>query len=181
MLKSKKQGIILSFILFLICCALVYLFQLSIFRAFLIPILGVQVALTPRPMNGQLAKGIEILLLLGVVFIHLFVLEVSTDTSLFAVFLCSLFFFLGSLCNQIPYNPWIGIRIPSTRNDEGNWKATHQFLAYLSYPVSFLTLLLYPHLDMNLVVAISFSAWIALPLIYSIWIYPRIIAKNSAH
>ncbi|RSJ10281.1 hypothetical protein D8824_07740 [Streptococcus intermedius] len=95
------------------------------------------------------------------------------DTKLSLFLLCSVIIFIGNLCSLIPYNPFIGIRIFSTRNDEGNWKATHNMLADLSIPVSCLILLLSNFLNMNIVVTVSFTIWLILPIIYSIWFYPK--------
>lgn len=116
--------------------------------------------------------------LLTLVFAAIMVLSVVNsnmiiDTKLSLFLLCSVIIFIGNLCSLIPYNPFIGIRIFSTRNDEGNWKATHNMLANLSIPVSCLIFLLSNFLNMNIVVTVSFTIWIILPIIYSIWFYPK--------
>lgn len=117
--------------------------------------------------------------LLTLVFMVIMILSIVNsnmiiDKKLSLFLLCSIIIFIGNLCSLIPYNPFIGIRIFSTRNDEGNWKATHNMLADLSIPVSCLILLLSNFLNVNTVVAISFTIWLILPIIYSIWIYPKI-------
>ncbi|MGT2636970.1 SdpI family protein [Streptococcus ratti] len=95
------------------------------------------------------------------------------DTKLSLFLLCSVIIFIGNLCSFIPYNPFIGIRIFSTRNDEENWKATHNVLAKLSIPVCCLILLLSNFLNMTIVITISFTIWLILPIIYSVWFYPK--------
>lgn len=118
-------------------------------------------------------RWLSALLFVGIMVLSTIYSNMILDTKLSLFLLCSVIIFIGNLCSLIPYNPFIGIRIFSTRNDEGNWRATHNVLADLSIPVSCLILLLSNFLNMNTVVTISFTLWLALPIIYSIWIYPK--------
>lgn len=98
--------------------------------------------------------------------------QIDVGSKLFLFLLCSSMIFISGLCSHIPYNPFIGIRIFSTRNDAANWEATHKVLANLSIPISCLLLILSNFFDMQTAIVISFSIWLILPIIYSIWFYP---------
>ncbi|EJN93237.1 hypothetical protein D822_07703 [Streptococcus ratti FA-1 = DSM 20564] len=116
--------------------------------------------------------------LLMLVFVVIMILSIVNsnmiiDTKLSLFLLCSVIIFIGNLCSFIPYNPFIGIRTFSTRNDEENWKATHNVLAKLNIPVCCLILLLSNFLNMTIVITISFTIWLILPIIYSVWFYPK--------
>ena len=93
---------------------------------------------------------------------------ILTSSDLSLLVLCSLTLSIGYLPTVLSYNPFIGIRIFSTRYSGENWQATHALLAFLSLPVSCLIIpLSYVMTSKNLIV-LTYSLWIVIPLIYSI-------------
>ncbi|PMR66692.1 hypothetical protein C1I62_00775 [Streptococcus intermedius] len=171
--KFNKLLMIISFIAFLITYYLTSYQYSSIVGLVYTLLITIQVLVF---FNNNVKNNLHWLLTLA--FAVIMVLSVVNssaviDTKLSLFLLCSVIIFIGNLCSLIPYNPFIGIRIFSTRNDEGNWRATHNILADLSIPISCLILFLSNFLNLNIVVTISFIIWLILPIIYSIWIYPK--------
>lgn len=93
---------------------------------------------------------------------------ILTSSDLSLLLLCSLTLSIGYLPSVLPYNPFIGIRIFSTRYSEENWRATHVFFAFLSLPVSCLIIPLSYIMPPNSLIALSYSLWLTIPIIYSI-------------
>lgn len=88
-------------------------------------------------LNNRVKRPLQIILtVISTVFIFLCSLntQIQHDLSLFLI--CAGILFIGNLSTSLAYNPFIGIRIFSTRNDPKNWQATHQLLALLSIPIS---------------------------------------------
>lgn len=171
--KFNKLLMIISFIAFLITYYLTSYQYSSIVGLVYTLLITIQVLVF---FNNNVKNNLHWLLTLAfAVIMVLSVVNSSTviDTKLSLFLLCSVVIFIGNLCSLIPYNPFIGIRIFSTRNDEGNWRVTHNILADLSIPISCLILFLSNFLNLNTVVTISFIIWLILPIIYSIWIYPK--------
>ena len=125
-------------------------------------------------LNNRVKRPLQIILtVISTVFIFLCSLntQIQHDLSLFLI--CAGILFIGNLSTSLAYNPFIGIRIFSTRNDPKNWQATHQLLALLSIPISCGILLFCTIFNGNIVVPSSLIIWAVFPIIYSVWIYPK--------
>ena len=125
-------------------------------------------------LNNRVKRPLQIILtVISTVFIFLCSLntQIQHDLSLFLI--CAGILFIGNLSTSLAYNPFIGIRIFSTRNDPKNWQATHQLLALLSIPISCGILLFCTIFNGNIVVPSALIIWVIFPIIYSVWIYPK--------
>ncbi|CAI3313002.1 SdpI family protein [Enterococcus cecorum] len=125
-------------------------------------------------LNNCVKRPLQIILtIISTVFILLCSLntQIQHDLSLFLI--CAGILFMGNLSTSLAYNPFIGIRIFSTRNDPKNWHATHQLLALLSSPISCGILLFCTIFNGNIVVPSALIIWVIFPIIYSVWIYPK--------
>ena len=125
-------------------------------------------------LNNCVKRPLQfILTIISTVFIFLCSLntQIQHDLSLFLI--CAGILFIGNLSTSLAYNPFIGIRIFSTRNDPKNWQATHQLLALLSIPISCSILLFCTIVNVNIVVPSALIIWVVFPIIYSVWIYPK--------
>ena len=83
--------------------------------------------------------------------------QIQHDLSLFLI--CAGILFIGNLSTSLAYNPFIGIRIFSTRNDSKNWQSTHQLLALLSVPISCGILLFCTIFNGNIIVPSALIIW----------------------
>lgn len=125
-------------------------------------------------LNNRVKRPLQIILtVISIVFIFLCSLntQIQHDLSLFLI--CAGILFIGNLSTSLAYNPFIGIRIFSTRNDPKNWQATHQLLALLSIPISCGILLFCTIFNGNIIVPSALIIWVIFPIIYSVWIYPK--------
>ena len=125
-------------------------------------------------LNNCVKRPLQfILTIISTVFILLCSLntQIQHDLSLFLI--CAGILFIGNLSTILAYNPFIGIRIFSTRNDPKNWQATHQLLALLSIPISCGILLFCTIFNGNIIIPSALIIWVIFPIIYSVWIYPK--------
>lgn len=125
-------------------------------------------------LNNRVKRPLQIILtVISTVFIFLCSLntQIQHDLSLFLI--CGGILFIGNLSTSLAYNPFIGIRIFSTRNDPKNWHATHQLLALLSIPISCGILLFCTIFNGNIIIPSALIIWVIFPIIYSVWIYPK--------
>lgn len=63
------------------------------------------------------------------------------------VLICVFMIGFGNLTPKIPYNKFIGLRLPWTLLDEQTWVVAHRVLGYLSFPLSFIYIALIPYVD----------------------------------
>lgn len=170
---NSNVFMIISFLSFLIAYYLTRNQYSTIIGMSYTLLISIQVLVSFRNGIKNNLRWLSTLMFVVIMVLSVINTNMIINTKLSLLLLCSFVIFIGNLCSLIPYNPFIGIRIFSTRNDEGNWKATHNMLANLSIPVSCLILLLSNVLNINAIVTISFILWLVLPIIYSIWLYPK--------
>lgn len=173
MMKRNNLFMIVSFVIFIVTYYVTNNRYSSIIGLIYTLLITFQVAIFFYDKSKNVLNLLPALFFAAIMFFSIVKSKMVVDTRLSLFLLCSIVIFVGNLCSHIPYNPFIGIRIFSTRNDAGNWRATHHILASLSIPISCLILILSNFFNMSTVVTISFSVWLILPIVYSIWIYPR--------
>ncbi len=81
---------------------------------------------------------------------------------------------MGNYLKTIQPNYFIGIRVPWTLEDPGNWKQTHKIASYFWVGGSVLLFLLYPFFPMETYSHIFFGTVIAMtliPVIYSFYLF----------
>lgn len=79
---------------------------------------------------------------------------------------------IGSTAPKIPFNRYMGLRLPWTVRDEDAWKAAHTWLGYITFPVILIMIAAY-FLNIALVEVVKYGilSWIAIPAVYSGWVY----------
>ena len=77
----------------------------------------------------------------------------------------------GNLSHKIPFNRYLGLRLPWTIRDEDTWKVAHKILGYLSFPVAISLFTFSFFFKIELVATISILTWILIPGIYSLLFY----------
>ena len=86
---------------------------------------------------------------------------------------------IGTAAPKIPFNRYMGLRLPWTIRDEETWNIAHKILGYITYPI--IALILIGSLFGNPETYIKFSilTWIAIPGIYSAWFYYQKFRKQT--
>lgn len=77
----------------------------------------------------------------------------------------------GNLSPKIPFNRYLGLRLPWTIRDEDTWKAAHRVVGYLSFPIAIAMFALSFFFSTDKVVPICILIWIIVPSIYSLVFY----------
>lgn len=93
----------------------------------------------------------------------------QTGKVVVALLICLLMVGFGNLSPKVPYNKFIGLRLPWTLLDAQTWVVAHRLLGYLSFPLSFVYLALIPYVaDFRLLTFCIFVVlWLGLPALLS--------------
>lgn len=105
-----------------------------------------------KSINGSLPESVEIIL------VALFIL------------------FFGNLSPKIPFNRYMGLRLPWTIRDEDTFRIAHRLLGYLSVPCGILMILCAYFNNTNLALIFFFS-WILIPSLHSLNFYNKKMKK----
>lgn len=84
----------------------------------------------------------------------------------------------GNLSPKIPFNRYMGLRLPWTIRDEETWKLAHRVLGYTAFPVGILMFIGAFFFNISIVMSIGILAWILIPGLYSLWFFYK---KYKAH
>ncbi|WP_097027644.1 SdpI family protein [Clostridium peptidivorans] len=103
----------------------------------------------------------------------------SKNNELIIVGLISVFIMaFGNVSPKIPFNRYLGLRLPWTIRDEETWKIAHKVLGYVSFPLAIIQFILVFFFSMDKVTTASILTWIAIPGLYSLRFYYKKM-KNS--
>jgi len=85
------------------------------------------------------------------------------------ILICIFMIGFGNLSPKVPYNKFLGLRLPWTLLDEQTWIVAHRVLCYLSFPLSFIYIALIPYVkDVKaLTFCIFVVLWIGLSALIS--------------
>ena len=79
---------------------------------------------------------------------------------------------IGGSAPKLPFNRYMGLRLPWTVRDEETWNVAHKWLSYVTFPVIILMITAYFfNIERVEVVKYGVLSWIAIPAAYSGWIY----------
>lgn len=82
-----------------------------------------------------------------------------------------LIMFFGNLSPKIPFNRYLGFRLPWTIRDEDTWKIAHKILGYLSFPIAIAMFILTFYFSVDKIAPICIIIWILIPGLYSLLFY----------
>jgi uncharacterized membrane protein len=104
-----------------------------------------------NPLEGRIPKGTkDILLVAGV----------------------SLFMMLfGNIAPKIPFNRYVGLRLPWTVRDEDTWRLAHKLVGYTAFPLAIIQFVLVFFMKAESIVTVCILLWVAIPGIYSGWFF----------
>lgn len=74
--------------------------------------------------------------------------------------------YFGNLAPKIPFNRYLGLRLPWTIRDEQTFKLAHKILGYLSFPIG-IFLILTSHLHSKNIIVICIIIWLFIPSLIS--------------
>ena len=98
----------------------------------------------------------------------------STTERMFAnAFIIIIIVWFGNIAGKIPFNRYIGLRLPWLLADEETWNIGHRLLEYCSLPLAIIYLGLIPFVNnKNLAICIV-ALWIIIPGVISYLFYRR--------
>lgn len=77
----------------------------------------------------------------------------------------------GNLAPKIPFNRYIGLRLPWTVRDEDTWKLAHKIVGFTAFPIAVIQFILVFFFKAEVIAPIFILLWIAIPGLYSGWFY----------
>lgn len=124
-----------------------------------------------------------LIIIIGCVFSILSPIKSSLDpktNEILLVGLCSIFImFFGNLAPKIPFNIYMGLRLPWTVRDEDTWRGAHRILGYVSFPIGIVMFVLSFFFKSETIVVTGILTWIIIPSIYSLVFYYKKIKGIS--
>lgn len=99
-------------------------------------------------------------------------LSITEDNKTLVIGLMSVFMmFFGNLSPKIPFNRYLGLRLPWTVRDEQTWKIAHRLVGYLSFPIAIIMFIMSFFFSGETVGSIGILSWIIIPGLYSFVFY----------
>lgn len=96
----------------------------------------------------------------------------SKNNEILLVGLVSIFIMIfGNLSPKIPFNRYLGLRLPWTIRDEDTWKVAHKIVGYLSFPIAIVMFVSSFFFNIETVIGSCILTWIIIPGIYSLLFY----------
>lgn len=77
----------------------------------------------------------------------------------------------GNYIPRIPFNKYLGYRLPWIVRDENIWRKTHKLFGFLAFPIAILQSIFIFFFPIRKVVEIGKLVWIITPGIYSLYLY----------
>lgn len=107
-------------------------------------------------------------------------ISITEDNKTLVIGLISVFIMIfGNLSPKIPFNRYLGLRLPWTIRDEDTWRVAHRLLGYLSFPIAILMFIMSFFFDGDMVGSMGVLTWFIIPSVYSfIFYYKKIKGIN---
>lgn len=77
----------------------------------------------------------------------------------------------GNIAPKIPFNRYLGLRLPWTIRDEDTWKLAHKLVGYTAFPLAVIQFVLCFFIKAETAVAVCILLWVAIPGLYSGWFF----------
>ena len=99
-------------------------------------------------------------------------ISITEDNKTLVIGLISIFImFFGNLSPKIPFNRYLGLRLPWTIRDEETWKVAHRLVGYSSFPIAIIMFVMSFFINGNIVGITGVLTWVMIPSIYSYIFY----------
>ena len=86
--------------------------------------------------------------------------------------------YFGNLSPKIPFNRYLGLRLPWTIRDEDTWTVAHKVLGYLSFPIAIGIFISGFFFKSESIIITGILTWIIIPSIYSLFFYIKRMAQH---
>lgn len=125
---------------------------------------------TMRSMNRLI---IAVIIALGGYYIVSPALTISAEHSdkLLIIGLAIFIIIFGNIAPKIPFNRYMGLRLPWTIRDEDTWKIAHKITGYLAFPIGFIMIICSFFFKAQYIAGVGILSWILIPGLYSLWFY----------
>ena len=98
--------------------------------------------------------------------------SITEDNKILIIGLMSAFMMIfGNSSPKIPFNRYLGLRLPWTIRDEETWKIAHRLIGYLSFPIAIIMFIMSFFFDGNIVGIVGILTWVIIPSIHSYIFY----------
>jgi len=77
----------------------------------------------------------------------------------------------GNLAPKIPFNRYLGLRLPWTVRDEETWRLAHKLVGYTAFPLAVIQFVLSFFIKAETVVPVCILLWVGIPGLYSGWYF----------
>ena len=84
---------------------------------------------------------------------------------------------LGNVAPKIPFNRYLGLRLPWTIRDEDTWRVAHRLLGYLSIPAGIIMIIASFYFNIEQVIVWAVGLLIIIPGVYSGYFYYKKMKK----
>ncbi len=98
-------------------------------------------------------------------------LSASAEEQLKVTALSVFMLVFGNIAPKIPFNRYLGLRLPWTIRDEDTWKLAHKLVGYTAFPLAVIQFILCFFIKAETVVAVCILLWVAIPGLYSGWFF----------
>lgn len=125
---------------------------------------------TMRSMNRLI---LALVVLLGAYYICSPFVTVSESISDKAIIIGLAIFMMifGNISPKIPFNRYMGLRLPWTIRDEDTWKLAHKIVGYIAFPIGIIMIIASFFFKSQTVAGVGILSWILIPGLYSLWFY----------
>lgn len=125
---------------------------------------------TMRSMNRLI---LALMVLLGAYYIFSPFVTVSESISDKGIIigLATFMMIFGNISPKIPFNRYMGLRLPWTIRDEDTWKIAHKIVGYMAFPIGILMIITSFFFKSQTVAGVGILSWILIPGLYSLWFY----------
>ncbi len=92
----------------------------------------------------------------------------SKESEIFStVIVVVIMILIGNTAPKIPFNRYMGLRLPWTIRDESTWRVAHKLLGYITFPLVIILIIGSIFGDFATFIKYCIIAWIAFPGVYS--------------
>lgn len=113
------------------------------------------------------------LTIIGAILVEKDMLTEFTERMYANAIIIIIILWFGKMAEKVPFNGFIGLRLPWMLQDEQTWNFGHRLLGYCSIPLSVIYLALIPFIDNRILSNIIVALWIVIPGIGSYIFYKR--------
>lgn len=127
----------------------------------------------PKIKTVQLINNVSIASILAVsLFMNIKSINGTMPENIEAMIVAFFILFFGNLSPKIPFNRYIGLRLPWTVRDEDTFRIAHRLIGYLSIPCGLL-MLTFAYFNRVSLALTFFFVWLIIPSIYSLYFFTK--------